>query len=290
MGGNIWDNSVPIIREDIEGTVSEFFKELVGCKSGLVDIVKTFTFIGSVGKKDISGDIDIAISSDSLYPNNGRLITEFDISQEEYKERLELLKSRAKTATIEQLEIKSFLQLLVGQMEDCDIIFNEEKIGYNSLNTLFNIYHNNVITDDKVQIDIIITDNIEWAKFAYFSSIDSEYKGLHRTQLIISMLTNIGYSFSHSNGFKEKESNIWLTDIDALIDIIKDNYNVENLTYEGLLRFEDIYPIVENNNNVKDIYLKILNKTRTYIPDELIEYRLENMDRLNLDNKYTIEK
>ena len=60
-GGNVWDNSAPIKREYIKPTLAKFkeeFSRIFPIASKYFEQVST---LGSVGKKDLSGDIDLAI-------------------------------------------------------------------------------------------------------------------------------------------------------------------------------------------------------------------------------------
>ena len=66
MGGNIFGNNKPIKKEDIKPTLLEFlkqFKQLFPKAEPHFSQMKT---LGSVGKKDYSGDIDLALSGNSF--------------------------------------------------------------------------------------------------------------------------------------------------------------------------------------------------------------------------------
>lgn len=290
MGGNVWDNSKPIIKENLKNTMDNFFEELIHLVPNFESIKNDFVFIGSTGKKDVSGDIDICIPLTSIYPQNGLSLESYGLEESDYIKTLEKLIKRARTATKEQLEVKAFLKEIYKKFEVSDnILLNDKKIGYNSMFFQAPQYNiDNEETGENVQIDFIFTDNMDWATFAYFSDENSEYKGLHRTQLIIAILSYLGYSFSHSYGFKKKGEKEWNNSVEDLLYLLEEHIGV-NINIEDLISFESIHNIFKIEKDIDliiDIYLKILDSTRTFIPKVLLEYYTNNIDRLNLKGKF----
>ena len=68
-GGNVWDNSAPIKREYINPTLKKFKEEFTRIFPVASKYFNSVITLGSVGKKDVSGDIDLAID-EKAFENN----------------------------------------------------------------------------------------------------------------------------------------------------------------------------------------------------------------------------
>ena len=145
--------------------------------------------------------------------------------------------------------------------------------------------------DKNVQIDINVGD-IDWLKFAYYSSVYSgNVKGLHRTQLLVALFKNKGYIFSHNYGVKNKDTQ----EVEAktptqAIELLNKLYGAD-FSNEILENYFSIIESLKKNlseqdlNRVYDIYLKILDSTRADIPEDLQDYWIASQERLQLKGK-----
>ncbi len=70
--------------------------------------------------------------------------------------------------------------------------------------TMFPQYDNYGQINKYVQIDWMVGD-LPWLKFAYHSGESGSLKGMHRTQLMVAMLSNKGYTFSALHRDKKKK-------------------------------------------------------------------------------------
>ena len=71
MGGNIFkDSASPIARENIRPTFVEYVRHLGTTFPNKANVFKNFTFVGSSGKKDVSGDLDLAIDMSHFSETN----------------------------------------------------------------------------------------------------------------------------------------------------------------------------------------------------------------------------
>ena len=117
-------------------------------------------------------------------------------------------------------------------------------------------------------------------------------KGLHRTQLLVSLFSNKGYTFSHNYGVKSRESQeIVASNPQQAIEVLNKEYglNLDKETvgdYFKLIEALEAGLSPEDINRVYDIYLKILDSTRADIPEDLQSYWIENQDRLDLKGKF----
>ena len=62
MGGNIFkDYASPITRDKIRPTLQKYMEHLGKVFPAKANVFKNFHPVGSVGKKEVSGDLDLAI-------------------------------------------------------------------------------------------------------------------------------------------------------------------------------------------------------------------------------------
>jgi hypothetical protein len=143
-----------------------------------------------------------------------------------------------------------------------------------------------------VQTDINI-GNPEWLRFSYYSNTYAgNVKGLHRTQLMLSLFANKGKSFSHATGVVDRETGekeasnpteaLMLLNRLYGFDISQDTLN----DYFRLEEYLKKHVSPEEYNAIMDRYLKILDSTRADIPDNLQQYWIDNQSRLGLKGKF----
>jgi len=304
MGGNVFgDKAKPISKEYIIPTLNAYFDELKRLFPRKEELFNydNFIFLGSTGKKDFSGDIDLGIDLRIESKLNYDNLMEWNLKPSDTQKRFLLLKKRARTSTDEQLKQKAFLQELATYINKNShyIKVDEKKIESGGFFTLCPQK-----TDDGdnyngsfVQVDWIIGD-LEWLKFSYYSSVysnDSNIKGLHRTQLLLSILEYYGYSFSHTKYVKDKVfSKIYTKPEEVLMLLTR--ITGYRFTEEIVSNYYSLIEIVERcidpitplspHNGVIDIYLKILDRTRCDIPIDLQNYWILNKERLELKGKF----
>lgn len=290
MGGNIFDNTTSIKKERIEPTLSKF---TVALQEIFPNVNFNFVILGSAGKKDISGDIDLGFDENELFSESGDVLLEkwnFDIKH--FTDIFNRIRKRARTATYKNSIIRAAIECMSEQMIDNNLLVSISGSGSGSLFCRFPQYDENGITEDYVQIDINI-GNIEWLLFSYYSAIyNGNIKGLHRTQLIISLFVVKNRIFRHGSGVFNKELNDYEATTPAqVIDLLSELYNCK-FTLDIINDYFKLHDFLKYHlcksllNNIYDVYLKILDSTQTDIPKELQEYWIENQDRLLLLGKF----
>lgn len=293
MGGNVFKGKTqPIKKEHIEPTVEMYFKELakVFPKKAKDFNKEHFKYVGSVGKKDYSGDIDFAVD-----------VTEIDLSPwelnvEKVKTYYQTFKKRARTATDDELMNRAMLKGIVDTINEKaeNIYCDEKKITAGNIFGYFPQYDENYNKlDYGVQIDWMV-GNLSWLEFSYYSEVyEGNVKGLHRTQLMLAMFDNLGYSFNHVSGLTEKgNKNIVASTPKQAIEVLTKQYNVLFTDVNNYFALYDEFKKGVTNieyQRVMDIYLKILDRTRCDIPDNLQNYWKQNQIRLNLTGKFLPE-
>jgi hypothetical protein len=290
MGGNVFGNTAPIKKEHIKPTLLEFFRQFKKIFPKAEPFFREMKTLGSVGKKDYSGDIDLALSGKSF--DN---VEDWGLDREHIMQLFQAFKKRARTATDDLLMKRAVIVAIaeVVQNSDTEIAVDMKGSGAGALFLMFPQYdETNTQLEDNVQIDINVGD-VDWLEFAYHSNTYSgNVKGLHRTQLLVSLFSNRGYTFSHNYGVKDRDTQeIVANSPQQAIDLLNKEYNL-NLDRDTIGDYFKTVETLEAGlspeelNRVYDIYLKILDSTRADIPEDLQSYWIENQERLGLKGKF----
>lgn len=291
MGGHVFaGGSSPIRKEDIKPTLTRFIQNFVRVfpkAKGHFEGIKT---LGSVGKKDVSGDIDLALD-EKAFSN----IKDWGLNQKDVDTYFAQFQKRARSASKQQLMKRAIICCISDRLEaESTFIKTDTKSAGNG--TLFCQFpqfdKNGKFLDKEVQIDINI-GNVDWLSFAYYSdSYQGNVKGLHRTQLMLSLFANKGLTFSHNYGVKNKETGELVANSPKkAIEVLNSLYGF-NLDQEILQNYFKLQDYLKDNlseeelHQIWDRYLKILDSTRCDIPDDLQEYWLDNQERLGLKGKF----
>jgi hypothetical protein len=290
MGGNVFDSTESIKKEHIQPTLAAFLEQISSIFPKAEAFFKEMQTLGSVGKKDYSGDIDLALAGSSF--DN---IEDWGLDESRIQELFTLYKKRARTSTEDQLRKRAIIVSVAEKILDADteIIADVKGSGAGALFLLFPQYDEaNQAVGQNVQIDINVGD-VEWLAFAYHSTTYiGNVKGLHRTQLLVSLFSHKGYIFSHNYGVKNKETQeIVANNPQQSIDILNQLYEL-NLDrdivgdYFKLIKTLDTGLSKQDLYGVYDTYLKILDSTRADIPEDLQKYWIENRNRLVLKGRF----
>jgi len=292
-GGNVFDETAPIKKEHIEPTLKHFFKQFGDIFPKARPHFTGVRTLGSVGKKDYSGDIDLALSENSF-----KNIDDWGLDETRVQELFTGFKKRAKTSTDSQLMKRSVIVAIAEKIQASDkqIIIDVKGSSTGSLFCQFPQYdEKEKEVGQNVQIDINVGD-IDWLTFAYHSATyKGNVKGLHRTQLLVSLFSHKGYTFSHNYGVKNKVTQeVVASSPSQALDLLKSLYGA-NFTMDTV---GDYFKLIERLKNslseedlhaVYDTYLKILDSTRADIPEDLQQYWIDNQERLNLKGKFLPE-
>lgn len=187
-GGNVFVTldgkpaTTRIKKADVLPTV-KWLEKITGLKL-------TNSLLGTTGKKEDSGDIDIAIDQE-------------EISKEELISRLEKAGYKAQQKKTKQNPNppKDYSVSKSG----VSVHFKTPILGKDS--------------NGYVQTDFMFGDP-NWMKFAQSAPVNSDYKGVHRAMLIMSIATAQGYRFSTSAGLQNRETGEIITDPDKIAEII----------------------------------------------------------------------
>lgn len=292
MGGNVFFGSGPIRKEDIKPTLSRFIQDFLRVfpkAKGHFEGIKT---LGSVGKKDVSGDIDLALDEKAFSD-----IKDWGLNQKDVDTYFAQFQKRARSASKQQLMKRAVICCISDRLEaESSRIKTDTKSAGNG--TLFCQYpqfnSEGEMLDKEVQIDINI-GNVDLLQFAYYSDAypsGSNVKGLHRTQLMLAMFTNKGLTFTHNGGVKDKNTGKFLaTTPKQIIELLNSLYgfNIDQETLQNYFKLQEFlkeHLSQEELHQIWDRYLKILDSTRCDVPEDLQEYWLDNQERLGLTGKF----
>lgn len=290
MGGNVFDSTAPIKKEHIKPTLLEFFKQFKQIFPKAEPFFREMKTLGSVGKKDYSGDIDLALAGSSFDD-----VEDWGLDRGHIMKLFEGFKKRARTSSDDQLMKRAVIVAIAEKISqaDTEIIADVKGSSAGALFLLFPQYdENKQAVGQNVQIDINVGD-VDWLEFAYHSATYSgNVKGLHRTQLLVSLFSHKGFTFSHNYGVKDKQSQeIVANTPQQAIDLLNGEYDL-NLDRDTIGDYFKLIEALEAGlspqdlNAIYDTYLKILDSTRADIPEDLQSYWIENQERLGLKGKF----
>jgi predicted DNA-binding ArsR family transcriptional regulator len=294
-GGNVFGTTDSIKKENIEPTIEKFVDQISKIFPKKASTFIQFEKLGSAGKKEISGDIDLSYDIKNLFPEGKPDFIGWGLDENKYNELVAQFQKRAKNASPEKIQLRAMIVLIGDKINNAlpDVEVDDKASGSGSIFCAIPQYDiNGNKLEKSVQTDINI-GNPEWLRFSYYSqSYEGNVKGLHRTQLMLSLFSNKGKSFGHSTGVIDKETGekeasnpkeaiallnkLYGFNIDQ--DILDDYFKLEKYIKEHLS--------TEEYNSIIDRYLKILDSTRADIPDNLQQYWIDNQDRLGLKGKF----
>lgn len=293
MGGNIFDNTSPIKREYIEPTINQFTLRL---NEIFPNVKFEFELLGSTGKKAVSNDIDLALNENIIFKDNCKVqYANWGIDQYQLMLIYRKIRERSRTATVKQSKIRAMLKFISGKLNDNGLATSDKNSGSGSLFCCFPQYDENGETGSTVQIDVNF-GNLDWLLFSYHAeAYPGNIKGLHRTQLLVSLFSYKGRTFRHGSGIFNLETNKYeaCTPNEA-VELLNKLYGLE-FSQNILNNFLEIYAFINQHLSmidlygVYDIYLKILDSTRCDIPYMLQDYWMNNKDRLDLKGNFLPE-
>jgi hypothetical protein len=295
-GGNVFGTTAPIAKEKIEPTLEKFVEELSNIFPEKASTFNSFEKLGSAGKKDMSGDIDVAYPVTHLTKQDKPDLAGWGLDEAKFNDYFERIRKRARTASETQSKLKAMLTLIAEKINEksSTLKADPKSAGSNSLFLEFPQYGvDGKKQPELIQVDINVGDP-EWLKFSYYSNIyKGVVKGLHRTQLMLALFTAKGKMFKHEQGVLDKETReVEASTPKEALALLNKLYNLE-LTQDQLNDYFELSAALEKGlskedyGKVMDIYLGILDKTGPYahVPENLEAYWIANQERLGLTGK-----
>ena len=224
MGGNIFKNiATSIPRERIEPTIEAYTKALGEIFPMKAHSLSFFKPVGSAGKKLISGDLDLAIDWTHIVRSfTSSEIGKWGIEWDEWNDLYTKIHKRSRTATYQMSKMRALLTLISAKLtEKMDV---DDRVTAGNIFTCFEQHDESGPTGDHVQIDWMVGD-IDWLQWSYYSHGEKDLKGLHRTQFLVALFSEIGYTFNHFSGIKEKKNSEWtITSPEDALQLLSKHY------------------------------------------------------------------
>lgn len=168
-GGNTITGVDRIEKTDVKPTVDEIITQILEPEFGRISVPKQMFLLGSTGKKESSGDLDIGFDMNFSHEMH-------DIS---IQSAIGRVIDRANNVLGESAEAKI------------------NSVTFDMVHFGFPQYQPNGEKNGKtVQVDILFTHNPEFCKFYMYSPAESEsaYKGAHRNDILRSIAKIMSYS------------------------------------------------------------------------------------------------
>lgn len=166
QGGNAVSNVQKIAKNNVQPTLDKFYNVLKGNYSNL-QWDKNIFKLGSTGKKDFSGDLDIGLDFNEVKKNNDESVLD----------------------EVENLFVYLYKEEVSPEIKINNITNDMIHLSYSQYN------EDGKQLDKNVQIDILITPNKQFTLFYMYSPAQEQtaYKGAHRNQLFRAITKTISY-------------------------------------------------------------------------------------------------
>lgn len=259
MGGNIFkDKATSITKDRVAPTIEAYKRALGDIFPMKAHSLSFFEPVGSAGKKDVSGDIDLAIDWTHIIRSfTADELEKWDIQYDEWNDEYTKIHKRARTATYHMSKMRALLKLISAKLVENGIQLGGDVTAGNIF-TCFPQHDTNGPTDDFVQIDWMVGD-IDWLTWSYYSHGETDLKGLHRTQFLVALFSEIGYTFNHFSGIKQKKTKEWtITSPEDALGLLSKHYG--DITHSQTQTFAGLHSWLLKSKS--DSYCAVINRYR----------------------------
>ena len=270
MGGNIFKDEATRISKDRVAPTFEAYKEMLRETFPMKETeFDFFELVGSAGVAESSGDLDIAIDWTHIVRHFGKdEIEKWGVNYNKWEARYKKISKRARTATGRMCKMRALLEEIASILQGTTVKVGGQVTAGNIF-TCFPQHDQSGPTDDCVQIDWMVGD-IEWLRWSYYSHGEGGLKGLHRTQLLVATFSEIGYTFSHFSGLKEKGTSEWtITKPEGALELLSAHFGT--ITMDQTRTFARLHSWLLGANaklyfSVIKRYMQILTIAREELP------------------------
>jgi hypothetical protein len=289
-GGNVFKNTEydteDVLLANIGPTIKKFTEDLgeifPNKRSTFALLNDKSNWLGSTGNKPQSGDVDIAYSSEHFFKDGQADVEGWGIDQNEYNQLYEKNKKAARSATDDQIQLKSLIQLIVKKVNSAggDLFTSDKASGAGSIHFSYPQYSSTGESlGSRAQLDIDVGD-MDWLKFRFNSELpkeDPNIKGLHRGQLMLAMFAVLGYTFKSGRGFIRKDTGETIADKpQEALEVFNQEYGPQQpLTLEIINNYNKLMSYIQNNLKPEDqekvlvMFKEALRRAGAYVPDNI---------------------
>src|SRR5210317_479592 len=265
MGGNIFKHKATSIpKERIEPTIKAYIDALKKAFPMKAHSFNYFEPVGSAGKKPESGDLDLAIDSTHIVKSfTESEIGKWGIDWDDWNDLYAKIHKRSRTATHDMCKMRALLTLISAKLAENGFELGGD-ITAGNIFTCFQQHDENGPTEDFVQIDWMVGD-IDWLTWSYYSHGEYGLKGLHRTQFLVALFSEIGYTFNHFCGMKKKGSREWIiTSPEDALQLLSDHYGM--VTHSQTQTFAQLHSWLLRGNS--GLYLSVVNRYKEILKNQ----------------------
>lgn len=259
MGGNIFkDKATSITKDRVAPTIEAYKRALGEIFPMKAHSLSFFQPVGSAGKKEVSGDLDLAIDWTHIIRSfTADELQKWDIGYDEWNDTYTKIHKRSRTATYHMSKMRALLSLISVKLAENGIQLGGDVTAGNIF-TCFPQHDEDGPTDDYVQIDWMVGD-IDWLTWSYYSHGEEGLKGLHRTQFLVALFSEIGYTFNHFSGIKKKKTKEWLiSSPEDALQLLSEHYGM--VTHSQTQTFAQLHSWLLNSDSGS--YFKVINRYR----------------------------
>ena len=268
MGGNIFKNiATAIPRDRVEPTIEAYTKVLGEIFPMKAHSLSFFKPVGSAGKKPISGDLDLAIDWTHIVRSfTSSEIGKWGIEWDDWNNLYTKIHKRSRTATYQMSKMRALLTLISAKLtEKMDV---NDRVTAGNIFTCFEQHDESGPTGDFVQVDWMVGD-IDWLQWSYYSHGEISLKGLHRTQFLVALFSEIGYTFNHFSGIKEKKTSEWtITSPEDALQLLSEHYGM--VEHSQTQTFAQLHSWLLKADS--EAYFKVISRYR-----EILKVQKENI-------------
>jgi hypothetical protein len=265
MGGNIFkDKATTISKDRVRPTIEAYKKALGQIFPMKAHSLTFFEPVGSAGKKETSGDLDLAIDWTHIVRSfTGSELEKWGINYDDWNKLYTKIHKRARTATYEMSKMRALLTLISEKLAENNIDVGSQVTAGNIF-TCFPQYDEDGPTEDFVQIDWMVGD-IDWLTWSYYSHGEHGLKGLHRTQFLVALFSEIGYTFNHFSGIKEKNTSEWtITSPEDALQLLSEHYGM--VKHSQTQTFAQLHSWLLQTNS--GLYFKVISRYREILRNQ----------------------
>jgi hypothetical protein len=289
-GGNVFKNTEydteDVLLNNIAPTIKKFTEDLgklfPGKRSTFAALNDKSNWLGSTGNKPQSGDVDLAYSEEAFFKDGKIDLEGWGISETEYTPLYEKNKKAARTATDEQIQLKSIIQLIVNKINNSggEMYASDKASGAGSIHLSYPQHDpSGKKLDIRAQLDLDVGD-MDWLKFRFNSELpkdDSNIKGLHRGQLMLAMFATLGYTFKSGRGFVRKETGETIANKPKeAMEVFNQEYKPKQpLTLDIINNYSKLIDYINNNLKPDDkektlnMFKEALRRAGAYVPENI---------------------
>ena len=118
-GGNVFGTTDSIDKANIQPTIDKFISDLSRIFPAKASTFQSMDKLGSAGKKDVSGDIDLSYDIKNLFPDGKTPdFKGWGVDEAKYNELVAKFTKSSRTASPEKIQLRAMIVLIGDRIND----------------------------------------------------------------------------------------------------------------------------------------------------------------------------